>query len=125
MKSQVEMDISIPQYIVLAVPMEGGFHLLSCIKGGTCNRDGCKVVQQQFMESVNQDGWLVITLVMVKETVLSAVSHLTKEAPMLLFLDGHYSHIGIEFNQQCQRWYSCVYGCKIVCSFANRLTTNA
>ena len=38
MKLQVEMDISIPQYLVLAVLMEGGFHLLSCIKGGTCNR---------------------------------------------------------------------------------------
>ena len=87
------------QYITIycADSADGGsFHLLSCTKGRTSIRDECKVVQQQFMERLNQDGWIVITFCHgLRRFFVSCITLiLMKEAPpVLLFLDGHYSHI--------------------------------
>ena len=47
---------------------------------------------------VSESGWMDSDnfLSWFKKLFLPAVSHLTKEALVLLFLDGHYSHISIE-----------------------------
>ena len=47
---------------------------------------------------ISESGWMDSDnfLSWFKKLFLPAVSNLTKEAPALLFLDGHYSHISIK-----------------------------
>ena len=47
---------------------------------------------------ISESGWMDSDnfLSWFKKMFLPAVSHLTKEAPVLLFFDGHYSHISME-----------------------------
>ena len=53
---------------------------------------------------VNESGWMDSDsfLSWFKKLFLPAVSHLTKEAAVLLFLDGHHSHISVELIKLAQ-----------------------
>ena len=53
---------------------------------------------------VSESGWMDSDnfLSWFKKLFLPTISHLTKEAPVLLFLDGHYSHISLELIKQAQ-----------------------
>ena len=53
---------------------------------------------------ISESGWMDSDnfLAWFKKLFLSSVSHLTKEAPVFLFLDGHYSHISIELIKEAQ-----------------------
>ena len=53
---------------------------------------------------VSESGWMDSDnfLAWFKKLFLPSVSHLTKEAPVLLFFNGHYSHISMELIKEAQ-----------------------
>ena len=97
MTQQVVLDVVLPQFMVVA-PASGvclppfvvykGKHLYTAwTKGGSAGAMYA-ASESGWMEKVNYESWF-------KTMFLPAVRHLTHSGPVVLFFDGHHSHISL------------------------------
>ena len=89
---------STSQYIVQATLIRKGCHHLFSTKRKTFIKDGGPA------GAIYESGWMDANYIFLwfQKLFLPAVSHLTRTAPVVLFFDGHYSHISIAFHQTLQ-----------------------
>ena len=80
------------------VPQEKGFHRSFCTKGKNLYRRWMEGGPAAAVYGISDSGWMdgANFLSWFTKLFLSAVSYLTETAPVLLFLDGHHSHISLE-----------------------------
>ena len=101
----VALDVAIPQPMDVVQRLEFAYHpSLFIYKGkhlyttwtmGGADKGRYAVSESGWMEKANYESWFITMF-------LQAVKHLTESGPVVLFFDGHHSHISVNVIEMSQ-----------------------
>ena len=86
----VQRQVRLPPFIVYK-----GKHLYTTWTKGGADKGRYAVSESGWMEKANYESWFITMF-------LPAVKHLTESRPVVLFFDGHHSHISVNLIEMSQ-----------------------